>query len=414
MDASTTDTQPQVPQDPPFPISTPWMPRKLTAAASDSLDVIRAVAAFAVMFGHLRIFFFVDFQHLQSKSLPLQGLYFFAGFGHQAVMVFFVLSGFLISSTVIRSHALGKWSWRDYAINRATRLYVVLVPGLLLGFFWDRLGSWLFTAKGIYTHPLSDLGTAVPLNNLTLGNLLGNLLFLQTILCDTFGSNGPLWSLSNEFWYYVLFPAALAAGLAWARRLFRVAIPFTCLAVFTSIFMGRSILIGFLIWLAGCGLVFLYSRVRVRSRFAALGMLCFFSVLSGVTLAVARILQRDPVLSDLEVGFTFALLLFALLQFAVRGNPSPFSAAAHRFAGFSYSLYVLHFPFLLFFRAWLIPTERWQPTPPRLLCAAAVGAGSLLYAWLISRFTEAKTDVARRWVNRLLGQASNIASSPAR
>jgi hypothetical protein len=122
----------------------------------------------------------------------------------------------------------------------------------------------------------------------------------------------------------------------------------------------------------------------------------------------------DPVLSDLEVGFTFALLLFALLQFAVRGNPSPFSAAAHRFAGFSYSLYVLHFPFLLFFRAWLVPAERWQPTPPRLLCAAAVGAGSLLYAWLISRFTEAKTDVARRRVNRLLGQASNISSSPAR
>ena len=92
--------------------------------------------------------------------------------------MFFVLSGFLISSTVIRSHVLGKWSWRDYAINRATRLYVVLVPGLLLGFFWDRLGSWLFSAQGIYAHSLSDLGPAVPLKNLTLGTLLGNLLFL--------------------------------------------------------------------------------------------------------------------------------------------------------------------------------------------------------------------------------------------
>jgi hypothetical protein len=42
------------------------------------------------------------------------------------------------------------------------------------------------------------------------------------------------------------------------------------------------------------------------------GMLCFFSILSGVTLAVVRVLQRDPVLSDLEVGFVFALFLFAL------------------------------------------------------------------------------------------------------
>jgi peptidoglycan/LPS O-acetylase OafA/YrhL len=219
----------------------------------------------------------VDFGHLSHKSWPLDALYFFAGFGHQAVIVFFVLSGFLISSTVIRSHVLGKWSWRDYAINRATRLYVVLVPGLLFGFFWDRLGSWLFAVKGIYAHSLTDLGAAVPLKNLTLGTFLGNLLFLQTILCETFGSNGPLWSLANEFWYYVLFPVALGAGLAWTRRRFQAAILLTCLAILIGIFVGRSILIGFLIWLAGCGLVFLYSRVPVRSRSAALGMLCFFS-----------------------------------------------------------------------------------------------------------------------------------------
>jgi peptidoglycan/LPS O-acetylase OafA/YrhL len=47
----------------------------------------------------------------------------------------FVLSGFLISSTVLRSQVSGDWSWRDYAINRSIRLYVVLIPGLLLGFF---------------------------------------------------------------------------------------------------------------------------------------------------------------------------------------------------------------------------------------------------------------------------------------
>ena len=385
----------------PSPNSSAWMPRKLTAAASDSLDLIRAVAACGVMVGHLRALFFVDFRQLSHKSLPLEALYFLTGFGHQAVIVFFVLSGFLISSTVIRSRVLGKWSWRDYAVNRATRLYVVLIPGLLLGFFWDRLGSWLFASKGIYARPLSDLGPAVPLQNLTPGNFLGNLFFLQTIFCDTFGSNGPLWSLANEFWYYVLFPIALAACLAWVRRSLRVAIPLTCLAIFLGAFVGHGILIGFLIWLAGCGLVILYSRVQVRSRFAALGLLCLASVLSGVTFAVARVLQQDPLLSDLEVGFVFTLFLFAVFQIAVRRNPSPYSTVVHRFAGFSYSLYVLHFPFLLFFRTWLVPVERWQPTAARLLCAASIGAGSLLFAWLVSLVTEAKTDVARAKLNRL-------------
>ena len=378
------------------------MPRKLSAAASDSFDLIRAVAAIAVMVGHLRTFFFVDFQHLQSRSFPLQILYFLTGFGHQAVIVFFVLSGFLISSTIIRSHVLGKWSWRDYAVNRGTRLYVVLAPGLLLGFFWDRLGSWFFAAKGIYFRPLADLGPSVPLKNLTIGNMLGNLLFLQTILCNTFGSNGPLWSLANEFWYYVLFPAALGAGLAWAGRRLVLAIPLTCLALLLGFLLGRGIMAGFLIWLAGCGLVLLYSKVQIRSRSAALGLLCFFSLLAGGTLAFARVRQWDPLLIDLEVGFAFTLFLFAVLQFEVRENSSRYSALAHSFAGFSYSLYVLHFPFLLFFRSWFVPPERWQPTPLHLFYAACLGALCLLYAWFVSLVTEAKTDAARKQLNRLL------------
>jgi len=208
--------------------------------------------------------------------------------------------------------------------------------------------------------------------------------------------------LANEFWYYVLFPVALGAGLAWARRWVGVAIPLSCLAIFIGFFVGRSILIGFLIWLAGCALVFLYSRVQIRSRSAALGLLCFFSVLAGTTLAVARVRQWDPLLSDLEIGFVFTLFLFALLQVQVGEDSSPYSAVAHRFAGFSYSLYVLHFPLLLFFRSWLVPPERWQPTPIHLFYAATVGAGSLLFAWLVSLVTEAKTDVARRWANGLL------------
>lgn len=70
--------------------------------------------------------------------------------------------------------------------------------------------------------------------------------------------------------------------------------------------------------------------------------------------------------------------------------------------GVSYSLYVLHFPFLLFLRCLWVPAERWQPTPSHLLSASLVGAVCLLFAWLISLFTEKKTDVARRQVKRLL------------
>lgn len=402
MEARTAQEKSVIRQESPARISAAWMPRKLSTSASASLDILRAVAACAVMFGHLRTLFFVDFQHLHSESLPLKALYFLTGFGHQAVMVFFVLSGFLISSTVIRSRVLGNWSWREYAINRATRLYVVLVPGLLLGFFWDSLGSWQFPSKGLYTHPLQGLGNSVPVQNLNVGTFFGNLFFLQTILCRTFGSNGPLWSLANEFWYYVLFPIALGAVLAWGSRRVRVAIPLTISAILLGIFLGMDKLIGFSIWLAGCTLLLCYSRFQLRAKSAALISFFFFFALLCATLFASRTIWKDPGINDLAVGFAFTLFLFAVLQ-STAGDATPgYSAIAREFAGFSYSLYVLHFPLLLFLRVWLVPSERWQPTPEHLLQSAVVAVACLLFAWSVSLVTERKTSEARTWVKRLV------------
>jgi peptidoglycan/LPS O-acetylase OafA/YrhL len=375
-----------------------WMPRKLATAASASLDVIRAFAACAVMLGHLRTLFFVDFQHLESKAWYFKGLYFLTGFGHQAVMVFFVLSGFLISATVIRSHAAGQWSWRDYAINRATRLYVVLLPGLLLGLLWDRLGSSLYAAQELYSHPIRDLGLDVPLQNLHPGTFFGNLFFLQTIVCRTFGSNGPLWSLANEFWYYLLFPVGLGAGLAWLRRRIGTAVVLTVLALAVCFFVGREILAGFLIWLAGCALVFLYARIRIRSRSLLLAGGLVASFLLGLALYAARMFWLDPMQSDLIVGFAFAAFLYVALQFSFGENMPRYTTIASDFAGFSYSLYVLHFPFLLFLRASFVPEDRWQPSPAHLMKAALIAILCLAYAWTVSLFTERKTSEARKLV----------------
>ena len=402
MERMSVQTEPGVSPESPARLSAAWMPRKLSSSSSASLDVMRGVAACAVMFGHLRTLFFVDFPHVQWKSRPLGALYFLTGFGHQAVMVFFVLSGFLISSTIFRSQVSGDWSWREYAVNRATRLYVVLIPGLLLGFFWDWLGSRLVALQGIYTHPLKDLGTAVPMENLNLPTFLGNLFFVQTIFCGTFGSNGPLWSLSNEFWYYVLFPVALCAALAWTRRRFRDAVFLAGLAVLACFLLGAAGLMGFLIWLSGVGLVFLHSKVQLNSARISITILLAFSFLLGVTLFASRSLWNATPQNDLAVGLAFALFLFGILQnVGVKSSPR-YAALAHHLAGFSYSLYVLHFPFLLFLRSLLVPVERWQPTRAHLLHAGLAGAGCLLYSWLISLFTEKKTDVVRRRIKRFL------------
>jgi len=374
------------------------MPSAISPAASAHLDLIRAFAAWAVMWGHVRAIFFVDYQQFRETGPFLKTLYFVTGFGHQAVMAFFVLSGFLISSTAIQSWMTGRWSLRDYATNRWSRLHVVLIPGLLLGLLWDKTGSIVFASTGLYSHPLEVFGGAIAQNQLTAGTFLGNAFFLQTIICPTFGSNGPLWSLSNEWWYYVLFPVALFAGIAWAKRLIWRAVPLTLLAVCLSAFLGSEKMLGFVVWMSGCGLVFAHSGLRLPSRRWLGAYSLIASLLLVGCLTAARIGKPAALGSDLSVGIAFTLFLFGVLQVNVGGKSDSYRTIAHFLAGFSYSLYVLHFPLLLFVRAWVAPTQKWQPDPQHLFCGVAAGAVVLGYAWLVAFFTENRTRAVRDWM----------------
>ena len=174
--------------------------------------LIRGVSALAVMFGHVRGLFFVDFSFLANKSPAYRALYAITGFGHQAVIVFFVLSGYFIGTSVTDSVGERRWSWRVYLVNRLTRLQLVLLPALVLGAVWDQIGMRIpqaasFYYGGLYKYyvPSVALRSTVPV-------FFGNLFFLQSVVSPVFGSNGPLWSLSYEFWYYILFPALDARG----------------------------------------------------------------------------------------------------------------------------------------------------------------------------------------------------------
>src|SRR5882762_288746 len=139
-----------------------FRPVDLTPDASGYLDIIRSLAAMAVMFGHWRALYFVDYAHVQPSmsTVPVKTIYFLTGFGHQSVMIFFVLSGLFISSSVLRNLERG-WSWRNYAIDRGVRLYLVLVPGLLLGGLCDVLGFHFLNQGGLYSAPLALFGHGI-------------------------------------------------------------------------------------------------------------------------------------------------------------------------------------------------------------------------------------------------------------
>jgi peptidoglycan/LPS O-acetylase OafA/YrhL len=66
----------------------------------DHLDLLRGLAAFLVLAGHLRAYVFQSFPEIDKAGAQLsafvKAFYFATGLGHQAVMIFFALSGFLV------------------------------------------------------------------------------------------------------------------------------------------------------------------------------------------------------------------------------------------------------------------------------------------------------------------------------
>lgn len=111
-------------------------------------------------------------------------------FGPEAVIVFFVLSGFVIKYTFERS---ADKSFRYYFTRRFIRLYIPLLFIYLLGY-----GIKCYQ-QGALADP--DWKT-----------LLGNIFMLQDVISQkpnvvvgTYMGNGVLWSLSYEWWFYMLY-----------------------------------------------------------------------------------------------------------------------------------------------------------------------------------------------------------------
>lgn len=346
-----------------------------------TFDLLRGIAALLVCTGHIRSFLFVDFGSVVNPNLFDKVFYLLTGLGHQAVIVFFVLSGYFVGGSVWKKLNKNGFSWGEYALTRLTRLWMVLIPALLATFAFDLLGGILIDGAGYdgRWNGLLSSGPGVGANSIDLTPLtfLGNVLFFQTVAVPVFGSNGPLWSLANEFWYYLIFPF-LAMTLhqksirSWLT-LVGVAALFIC--------FPAAIVSGFLFWFMGClaavaadkfpggGLVF----VRVAVFFAALASAKF---LSGFV-------------SDLVVALPTMILLLVLPN--MRLNNLLVVRGATMLSDMSYSLYLFHFPFVAFCWFVFIAPTQIQPTFSGYVGFLALAASAVAFCfamwWLFERHT---------------------------
>jgi peptidoglycan/LPS O-acetylase OafA/YrhL len=365
------------------------------SSSSDHLDLVRGAAALEVLLGHLRGLFFVDSP--ANSNFLIRVVYFATDFGRESVMIFFVLSGFLIGGTVLRGKIDGDFSWSVYSTNRLTRLWVVLIPALFLCAFWDHLGIRIFGTSGIYGLVPGSTGRYAVLPRLSGVVLLDNALFLQGIIAPTYGSNGPLWSLSYEFWYYVIFPLIVLAFPA--KKIDRSTVLYAGATCAVAFFIRGPILAYFPVWLLGAAINFAPQTSGRRAQlWIGIATLALLSVLAAI-----RFIDLTRYLQDLAVGVASASLVFAFLCSRTPSRSRLYSRTVGKLAGFSYSLYLVHLPALIFFSAWLVPRGRWQPDAFHIAIVASLGICALAYSIFVARLTEYRTAAVRSRVIAYFG-----------
>jgi len=356
------------------------------------LDLIRGLAALAVFFGHARSLFFVDYQ--PGAGLLARLFYFSTGFGRQSVMVFFVLSGFFISRAIHTRWAANTWSWRDYLVSRLSRLWVVLLPALVLTCLWDFIGGRFGLDRSIYLGTaLAKINVGRVADKISAPIFLGNVVFLQTILVPVFGSDAPLWSLANEFWYYLIYPCLV---YGWKQcRTNRAATLWFAVAVGLLLFVGRGISLGFVIWLGGV-LAYRISQILAQREHRFSGMWVLGSLgLLGVSLALTRAGHVTSDQADFLVGGG-TIPLVTILATNADGCGPWLARAAARLADMSYSLYAVHLPMLICLSAFLVGNQRWDLTFRADLNWFFICVVTLAYAYSVYWLFESRTDRFRK------------------
>ena len=143
---------------------------------------MRGLAALAVTFYH---FTSTGYDRLYPRD---DNLFLFLAVGHQAVSLFFMISGFVILMTLDRTKTIS-----DFAVSRVTRLYPAFWISVLLTFAVVRL-------------------CGLPGREASAVDLLVNLTMLQHLL-DFTAVDGVYWTLHCELCFYVLMALLVAVGL---------------------------------------------------------------------------------------------------------------------------------------------------------------------------------------------------------
>ena len=359
----------------------------LTPQASVFLNIARLVACELVVISH----FITKYQPATLNS------FFFGGMlGGVGVFIFFTISGFLISYSLYQKLGDPRYSFRNYFVDRFSRIYSGLVPALLFsGVF---VVAIYLTNVDYFAHLNSEavptlqsfiatLGMAPVFPGTLLSTFFSRLQLpfsLSTI--GPFGFNAVLWTLMLEWWIYMFFGWLIIGGLGVLGRRQRSSsykVMFAVVAAVLSLVMvglawDYSAFI--LIWFVGVLMMVAVSNPTFRTKLSGHKTALALVVLFVVSLAAVGY-DAYYIFSFTHESFNpfFGLLISASVFLGIlllSGGAGRFSRLIQRkrvvaytsvLAGFSYTLFLIHYPMLLFFDGLNSTTNRLVMFMPILL-----------------------------------------------
>jgi peptidoglycan/LPS O-acetylase OafA/YrhL len=355
------------------------------------ISLLRGLAALQVAAAHLRAQMYPGFSAVQNPPLLFKGLAFSTGFAYLAVIVFFVLSGWLVGGSFLNKLESDR-AFQHYTVDRLSRLWVVLVPNFLVVLLAG-------TAVGLLDPVHLSFSTSEPYS---VSTFIGNLAGLQMIVVPTFGGNFALWSLANETWYYVLFPLLILVfrGRSIAGRAAAV----LAIGVIVQLVHG-AIMLYFSLWLLGAA----FSRVKVEAGPAWRWGLLLTLVGGAVLIRMKGGSNTHPesYLQYLLFSLVFVLFLSSM-QFKRASTPGLdwLDRVGRFFANFSFTLYVLHVPMIHVMRYLLRSLSGSGRLSPHMLSHYLIYAAMYLVLvvgayWFYLPF-EANTPRVRQWLKAQL------------
>jgi peptidoglycan/LPS O-acetylase OafA/YrhL len=364
------------------PRTRPVIKNELGEAASVYLDILRALASNLVIAAHVLLLYF----HMKDPY----------SLGNLGVAVFFLLSGFLITQSMLN------WSQRPlphfpgFLADRVARIFTPYVPALILvvAANWFLIRNYV-GSDDTNTGVLTFFGNLFMLQDHAVFQLMELLGFDSDWRIRSYNAAEPFWTVAIEMWVYVAMGLFFFCLLQRERidRRYMIALALVSLPVLVwnaAAGGGKSLT---LIWLLGSVAGYLFYQVRHTVPVATIRALGYAMILFGAIGFAGRVGKAGFQPFEVQSAALLAIVMFGVLArlMCAQEVPKWLQRSAAFFASYSYSLYLIHNTVLVVVVEWLDLGSLWL----NITCAVVL-AHCTAYALYVG--FERHYRVVARWL----------------